>query len=128
MKTNKSGFTLIELIVVISIIAIMAGVAFPSLLAYRNHNIEQERENHELMMNKAMNQYYALSGRYPTLAASIDFETAAPYSLTAVGETKLTQELIKITGVSPNITSYQFHFRDAGGTPDLTKLTITVRP
>lgn len=128
MKTNKSGFTLIEMIVVISIIAIMAGVSYPSLLAYRNHNIDQERENHELLINKAMNQYYALSGRYPSLAAAIDFETTVPFNLTPAGETKLTQELTKITGVSPNIATYHFHYRDAGGVPDLTKLTITNRP
>ena len=36
LRSNKEGFTLIELMIVIAIIGILAAIAIPNFIAYRN--------------------------------------------------------------------------------------------
>lgn len=127
MKNNQ-GFTLIEMVIVITIIAIMAGLAYPSLMAYRTHHAESERASHEIMVNKALKQYYALTGLYPHLGPVTDYTPLAsptPYRLTPAGLIKLRDELVKITGVLPDIATYHYNYTDNLGNADLSFLQIT---
>lgn len=119
MNSNK-GFTLIELIIVLAIIAIMAATMFPSLQAYRQRGNEQEREHHEYMLNKAVKQYYALTGRYPSLASGIDYNTTE-YELTTDGESKIEQELVSKTGFRPDKSKYDFVYD-----PDNHSFTVII--
>ncbi len=63
MKSRK-GFTIIELVVVMAILAILSAFAYPRIAGYMELNQEKHRENHEYMVNKALMQYYALTGSY----------------------------------------------------------------
>lgn len=63
------GFTLIELMIVIALIAVLAGVG---LVQYRNsvtHAAEATLKEDLFRMNDAIDQYYADKGKYP---ASLD--------------------------------------------------------
>jgi type IV pilus assembly protein PilA len=44
-KTNNKGFTLIELMIVIAIIGILAAIAIPNFIAYRNKSFCTQTES-----------------------------------------------------------------------------------
>ena len=64
---SKKGFTLIEVIIALGIIAILIGASLPRLQAYKRHQLEAQRENQQDVLNKAIVQYYALTGGYPKI-------------------------------------------------------------
>ena len=61
---NRKGFTIIEMVIVMAILAILSAFAYPRIAGYMEMNREKHRANHEYMVNKALMQYYALTGRY----------------------------------------------------------------
>jgi len=64
-KNSSGGFTLIELIVALAIIAIIFSLAIPPMLDYRESMSERERIANQSAINDAIRQCYALEGRYP---------------------------------------------------------------
>ena len=60
-----SGFTLIELIVALALMAVLFSVAIPPLMEYRVSIYERERQANMSAINDAIRQCYALEGRYP---------------------------------------------------------------
>jgi len=64
MKNSVLGFSLIELMIVVAIVAILAGVAYPS---YRNQVMRSNRaeaKNAILQVQVAQEKFYVQSGRY----------------------------------------------------------------
>ncbi|HEV7477648.1 MAG TPA: prepilin-type N-terminal cleavage/methylation domain-containing protein [Burkholderiales bacterium] len=62
---KRSGFTLVELMVVLTVIALLLSVVVPDYVG-RMHNAEEAvlREN-LTMMRDALDKHYADAGRYP---------------------------------------------------------------
>ena len=65
---SESGFTLIELIVVLAVMALLMTALIPPVLEYRVTVNERERAANESAINDAIRQCYALEGRYPPVA------------------------------------------------------------
>ena len=64
-RLKNEGFTLIELIVALAVIAVLFSVLIPPVLEYRDTMYERERLANQAAINDAIRQCYALEGRYP---------------------------------------------------------------
>jgi prepilin-type N-terminal cleavage/methylation domain-containing protein len=62
---KKNGFTLIELIVVISVIALLAALAMPVFNSVTKHSIIQRAQSENQMIVTAIESYHSAYGFYP---------------------------------------------------------------
>ena len=76
-RNQQSGFTLIELIVVVTIIGILAAVAV-SNVKWAQQRAREAALRHDLFeMRKAIDDYYADKQKYPDSLATLKSEVAA---------------------------------------------------
>ncbi len=68
MLTNKKGFTLIELMIVVAIIGILAAVAIPAYANYTRKARMTEVTHAMGAVGNACMEYLQAAGNYPTLA------------------------------------------------------------
>lgn len=57
---NRQGFTLIELMIVIAIIGILAAIAIPNFIAYRNKTFCSAVENDAVNLATSISDYFAV--------------------------------------------------------------------
>jgi prepilin-type N-terminal cleavage/methylation domain-containing protein len=80
-KTNrKSGFTLVELMIVAAIIAILAAIIVPLLANNRQRAIAAEGQNLLGVAASACKVYYAENGSFPTLITALPLQTQTELS------------------------------------------------
>ncbi len=73
---RHSGFTLIELSIVVVIVAILAAVAIPSYQKYVRDSRRQEAQQGLLTLSLLMERSFARAGSYPIALPSADLPTA----------------------------------------------------
>ena len=90
MKNNKKGFTLIELMIVIAIIGILAAIAIPNFIAYRDKAFCGQGEHDAQNTLAALSSYYADPDHtgIPTIAELISLEDLSVNN--TVGNVQLT--------------------------------------
>ena len=73
MKTRKSnkksGFSLLELLAVVTILGIIAAIIVPRVTVSSDASKEKVRNHHASTINSAVERYYVNKGTWPTLAA-----------------------------------------------------------
>ncbi|WP_434510796.1 type II secretion system protein [Desulfitobacterium sp. AusDCA] len=107
---KHNGFTLIEIAIVLAIISITLSIAFPSLVCTCNDTREMERARQEYVINKALREYYALTGAYPNPG----HDSSMP-NLTSEEINRLEDALQKQTGVNLDLTHYAYTYNDTNG-------------
>jgi prepilin-type N-terminal cleavage/methylation domain-containing protein len=60
MRTNNKGFTLIELMIVIAIIGILAAIAIPNFIAYRNKTFCSATESDANSIAASIADYFSI--------------------------------------------------------------------
>jgi general secretion pathway protein G len=66
LRDRQSGFTLLELLIVMTIIGILATIAIPSLIQYPIRAKEAVLKNNLKEIRDNLEKYYADKGRYPS--------------------------------------------------------------
>ena len=57
MKQKKNGFTLVEIMIVVAIIALLAAIAVPSFMSARTKSMQASCQNNLRLLDGAMQQY-----------------------------------------------------------------------
>ncbi len=76
-KTNNKGFTLIELMIVIAIIGILAAIAIPNFIAYRNKSFCSATESDANNVASAVADYFAIPANVSISIAALGGANAA---------------------------------------------------
>jgi prepilin-type N-terminal cleavage/methylation domain-containing protein len=67
IRTNQKGFTIVELLIVIVVIGILAGLVITTFTGIQQKARNTERQTDIKAMHGQVEAYYAQFGKYPTL-------------------------------------------------------------
>ena len=95
LRGNTKGFTLIELMIVIAIIGILAAIAIPNFISYRNKSFCSAAESDANGIAGAVADYFSIATHTDTPVIG-DLNNGEGYTLT--GDNSAT-----ITGADPNL-------------------------
>lgn len=110
--SESAGFTLVELIVVIAVLGILAGIAVPRLTGVQDKAKKEALNANAKTIQNAMEMYYASEGEYPS--KKTDFASMSDMSIDLPSE-------VTITGWDKSYTS-------SGLTVSSGGLSVTVTP
>ncbi len=99
-KTNNQGFTLIELMIVIAIIGILAAIAIPNFIAYRNKSFCSATESDANNIASAVSDYFAIPANTSITAGALLGGNAA--GKVYVAATLSNQNTWTVTAAQPN--------------------------
>lgn len=66
IKNNRSGFTIVELLIVIIVIGILTGLIVTTFSDFKRKSRNTERQNDIKYVQQAVENYYAQNEKYPT--------------------------------------------------------------
>jgi prepilin-type N-terminal cleavage/methylation domain-containing protein len=84
-KRNQKGFTLIELMIVIAIIGILAAIAIPNFIEYRNKSFCSRAESDANAIAAAIADYFAIPTHTTLTTIIANAPDAAPLSVKLSG-------------------------------------------
>ena len=82
MRGNKKGFTLIELMIVIAIIGILAAIAIPNFIAYRNKAFCSAAESDAKSIAADIADYFAIPAHTDIATGDIGYTASGTNTFT----------------------------------------------
>ena len=82
MRGNKHGFTLIELMIVIAIIGILAAIAIPNFIAYRNKAFCSAAESDAKSIAADIADYFAIPAHTDIATADVGYTASGTNTFT----------------------------------------------
>jgi type II secretory pathway pseudopilin PulG len=67
LKQKQDGFTIVELLIIIIVIGVLAGLIITSFSGFRQKERDKERQGNIKALQVAIEGYYAQNGKYPSL-------------------------------------------------------------
>ena len=101
--SNSKGFTLIELMIVIAIIGILAAIAIPNFIAYRNKSFCSRAESDANGITAAIADYFSIPNWVNTPAGDVttgNLNNGAGYTMSGQGGSINTGT---VTGADPTL-------------------------
>lgn len=115
MKSNDSGFTLVELMIVVVVVGILAGVALPTYTGYVQRGYRTDARNLLFAAAQRLEQNYTLAGRYDQTqdGTAIDTATLSTWGLNQSPSSGTARYTLSF-GAGPTATSFQLTATPAG--------------
>ena len=116
-RTRKaSGFTLVEIFLVIAIIAVLAVIAIPQFISYRNQAVDSQLKSDLRNAAVAVESYFTKRSVYPSSIDDIQEFGFQPSSGVVLTLVLVTQNSYTITAAKAGGTQPSFTFSSANGT------------
>jgi prepilin-type N-terminal cleavage/methylation domain-containing protein len=97
MRGNKKGFTLIELMIVIAIIGILAAIAIPNFIAYRNKAFCSAAESDAKSIAGDIADYFAIPTHTAIATADVGYTPSGTNTFTVTSANASISITITVT-------------------------------
>ena len=113
---RNTGFTLVEIFLVIAIIAVLAVIAIPQFISYRNQAVDSQLKSDLRNAAVAVESYFTKRSVYPSSINDIQEFGFQPSNGVVLTLVLVTQNSYTITAAKAGGTQPSFTFSSANGT------------
>lgn len=112
---RSDGFTLVEILIVIVIIGLLAAIAIPQFITYRNQAVDAQLKSDLRNAAVAVESYFTKKSVYPASLAEIEGYGFHPSDGVTLTITVVTPDSYSITAAKPGGTQPSFTFSSSTG-------------